>query len=140
MKQRSNEAAKAYIPRIVGGDATAVADIARDPNIEFPTQMELLRMARERGVDTSGMGPGYNDALKRIALPHGDPNRISNYDQLLRMRNDGDLSDAGLSKVGADMGKLRQQDFQGVVQAKSAMLDNIKRYMWYGEDGNLPGA
>lgn len=141
IKQQSNDQAKSYVPRLIGGDATAIADIARDPKLEFSTQKELLSMARENGLQgAAGMGPSYNDALKRLVLPNGDPNRISNYTQLLQMRNNGELSDQGLSKVGADMEKVKQQDFQGVVTAKAAVLDQVKNYMTYGEEGNSPGA
>lgn len=141
IKQQSNDQAKSYIPRLVGGDATAIASIANDPKLEFGTQMELLRMAKERGLEgAASMGPSYNDALKRLTLPNGDPNRLSNYTQLLQMRNNGELSDSGLSKVGADMEKVHNQDFQGVVTAKAAVLDQVKNYMTYGEEGNFPGA
>lgn len=141
IKQQSNQQAKSYIPRIVQGDSSAIADIARDPNLEFSTQKELLEFAKSQGLSSAtGMGPSYNDALKRIALPFGDPNRISNYTQLLQMRNNGELSDNGLSKVGGDMEKVKQQDFQGVLTAKSAVLDSVKQAMTYGEEGNFPGA
>lgn len=141
IKQQSNAQAKSYVPRIVGGDASVIGQIANDPKLDFSTQKELLTMARENGIQgAAGMGPSYNDALKRLVLPNGDPNRISNYTQLLQMRNNGELSDQGLAKVGGDMEKVKQQDFQGVVTAKAAVLDQVKNYMTYGEEGNSPGA
>ena len=141
VKEQSNQAAKGYIPRIISGDATALRDISRDPNLEFPVQKELVQMAREWGAaQAEGMGPGYNDMLKRAALPQGDPNRISNYSQLLQMRNNGDISDQGLTKGASVLENLKKQDFQGVITAKSAVLDQVKNYLSYGEEGNLPGA
>ena len=81
----SEKAANSYFTDISNGHFEGKHDqIVNDPRLKYQTKEAMLnvleRATGERSI--KGYGPGYTDAFNRIFLPEGDPNKITNTDDI----------------------------------------------------------
>ena len=116
--------------------------IRTDPNIkDFRVREALDAAARKHmGSDVQAeaqtYGAGFWDAYKRILLPPGDPNRISEpADVLKRAGPGGDLTLAGAQHLNQTMGQItRSVNDHSVAQAQAGLMAYAKGKLSFEQD------
>jgi hypothetical protein len=145
----NNQAATQYTRQILTAqnnngvlDPAILNQIINDPRITDPqTLTTLTALARAAVGDTKtlGYGPAYTDMMKRILLPYGDPQKISDPTQILQA-----VPQQQLTLDGADSLIKTLQDSQsgidgaGIAEAKASVLAYAKSKLYFGDEV-LPG-
>lgn len=147
-KKEANETAvNGYATRILKGENMDAIydDITNDPHLTGESKMSLSRWLEQKGrrdESPGAMGPKFIDARKALLAPTGDPNRISSPEQVLEMRNRGDLTELGADKILKDLAVMRkdpQGEAVGLMHAQTAMLSYAKRHLSFNEEMSAAG-
>jgi len=143
-KERSDQAADGFLKRIGSGNFNnIVSDIANDKSLLPAWKKELMDMARrESGEENkASFGPKYSDAYRRVLLPTGDPDRLSDPLDVLRMGNEGGgLSFAGTQRILKVMEEARKSvDGNGLAQSKSGMIQYLRSKTSIEQDLGIGG-
>jgi hypothetical protein len=141
-KQASDTAANGYLSHLMNGqyNANTIPQIANDPNLTWETKNHLwdiiqTHAKREAAGDSAKFGDGYYDALQKLILPNGDPNRISTLGQLLaRGGANGDLTAEGITKLSGFMGGLARPEGAADLAMQKAAIDYGKHNLSFEAD------
>jgi GH24 family phage-related lysozyme (muramidase) len=138
-KAQNDAAANGYMEAIGTGKFDGlIPKIVNDPSMNWETKHVLMDLARrESGEENkASFGPGYSDAYKRILLPSGDPQRISDpIDILKRGAEGGDLTFAGTQKLMTVMKEAEKSvDGYGLQQSKSSLIQYAKSKLSFEQD------
>lgn len=149
-KEASDEAANGYIGKLVSGNTSGVLQaIAGDTRLKPEQRENLIAFAGRNGVtDLSQYGPGFSDIYRRVAAPAGDPSRISDPGDVLRMAalDDGGGGRAPLTYAGAqELLKVMKENTQSTDDAavnttKSSLMDYAKSKLSFDQTMLFPGA
>lgn len=113
-KQASDAAEGQWIPKILTNPTSVnPSDIANDPNLSPQSKPMMWDLLQKHLKDTQDgtaatYGASFYDTLKRVTAPPGDPSRLSDPSQVLRMA----LPGGGLTLAGAEKinGMMKQSD------------------------------
>lgn len=140
-KQRAEHAADGYLKEMITGSVSPdiVKRIGNDPsfNDDPSTRLHMWELAKKASgeQDLTSMGPKYSDALSRILLPGGDPNRINDATELWRMAAEGDLTTSGAMRLRSIMNDTKKSvDGTGVAVRQSTALKIANQYLSYEQD------
>lgn len=141
-KAANDQAADGYVQRILKGDSDGLVEaITNDPHLTFETRHALGEAAmKQSGNDvkeaTQTYGPGFWDAYKKVTLPPGDPNRISDPTELLqRAGPNGDLTLAGATRLTQTLREGQKSvDDQAVNTTRASLLSYAKSKLSFEED------
>jgi hypothetical protein len=150
-KRAANEtAANGYVTKMLtGGNIFALLpQIANDQNLTSETKLSLtnaLTAHSDRTVEgaTAAYGDGYWDAFKRVILPPGDPNRLADPVEILRMAAPGPNGEApaitldGVAKLQGELTTAKKStDSSAVQKAKASLEAYAKSKLSNQEDPN----
>ena len=137
-KAASDKAADGYFKRVVDGDfKTFNQDLVNDPTLEPSEKIRLFEFAKQQAAKDPDMnfGKGYLDVLNRIILPAGDPNRITDPLDLLKLESTGALTAAGVQKLSGDMQKaVKSVDGYGIQTTKAGLITYAKSKLSFEQD------
>ena len=142
----SNSVLDNALGKTLNGDAAGayhdVDGAFRSGQIDARTYDAAQRVIQERSgsPNLAQYGPDYTKSLNDVLAKPGTPGRINNLTDLLQREAAGGLSPTGYAKLREAFTDAQSPEKQGVLEAKSATLNRVKQYMWYGEEGNSPGA
>ena len=142
----SNGVLDSALGKTLNGDAAGayhdVDGAFRSGQIDARTYDAAQRVIQERSgsPNLAQYGPDYTKSLNDVLSKPGTPGRINNLTDLLQREAGGGLSPTGYAKLREAFNDAQSPEKQGVLEAKSATLNLVKQYMWYGEEGNFPGA
>jgi len=141
-KDASDQAANGYITQLMKSGATPdmVGKIAGDPNLDWPTKDRLWNIIESHAKsgaegDAAKFGSGYYDALKKLNLPAGDPDRVNSVSQLVaRGGEGGDLNSEGISKLSSIMQSLAKPDGTANAKMEEGAIAYAKHQLSFAED------
>ncbi|HLX18475.1 MAG TPA: hypothetical protein VKS24_25080 [Bradyrhizobium sp.] len=134
------------VKRLMAGDSgpDMVNQIAA-AEVSEPVRAHLWALLDEHNKNTpdAGLrdfGPGYYDVVKRMGLKPDDPNRISDYSQLLAMTVPDQtgfrwLSENGLKQASLDLASTKKPESAADLQVKAAQLEAVKHFLAFEDDG-----
>jgi hypothetical protein len=137
------EAAKEYTAQITkpGADLSGMIEkIGSDNRLKWETQRALINMIEAHpGRDTvADYGTGFSDAMHRVMLPPGDPNRLVDVAKILDMAGRGgtltvagareliSLAESRKTVYGEGEAKIQQSIFSGAEEALSQAMPGLK--------------
>lgn len=153
-KAANDQAMGGYVQKMLtpGSDLTGMQQsIAQDPNLTPETKLSLanaLSAHADRTVAgaTAAFGDGYWDAFKRLILPAGDPNRLSDPTEILKMAAPGPNGEApaitldGAAKLQQELSiATKSPDGSAVTTAKAGIINYAKQKMTFSHDPYYPG-
>lgn len=146
-KEASDQAMDGYVTRALKNDTQGMVDeIANDPHLLPETKWALGNAVKEHADNgvvqaSKNYGSGFWGLYKRIQLPAGDPQRISDPTQLLGHAGDGgDLTLAGVDKLqGIMRSNLRSVDDAAVNQSRTGLIDYARDHLSFDGDQLFPG-
>jgi hypothetical protein len=140
-KEANDQAADQVVQKVQSGDFTGVMDdINHNPNINWETRIRLREIALKESVNNAqGMpasyGPGFSKILAGISAPADDPNKITDYPQLLKHAMDGDITLGGLDKAAQIMKDAQKSpDAEAVNTTRTNMLAYAKTKLSFQDD------
>jgi hypothetical protein len=110
---------------ITGSNPGIIAEIANNPALSGPQKENLYDFATNHGgiEDPLSYGPGYTQTMNRIMAPADDPAKITSVEDVIRLRNQGQLTRKGAADLIQTMALIRKQpDQAGVATAKASIL------------------
>ena len=146
-KADANDAAvKDYVTQIIkpgGATQQMIEQMANDPRLKGSTLESLYSFAVSKGglEDPAQFGPKYAETYQRILAPPGDPNRINDATDILRMGiPGGGLSGTGVQKALQIFTESRKDPDQASVnQTKSSLLQYAKSKLSFDQEMLFPG-
>lgn len=148
IKQQSDAASEAYLRDMYSGDPQKMQGmgerIAADHHLTGEA-VERLESIMDRRLQMSGdvsvaWGKGFADLFKRVTLPMGDPNRISDPQQLIGALQANQINYVGFDKLSMYMkGFAKAPDQQIVMQSFASIMQGMKRQLSNEGDGATAG-
>ena len=124
-----------YYAAINKKDASAYQQLLVDPRFNDNEEARdvIKRRFQEIGVgDKRDFGSGYMDALNRLVLPENDPNRLSSNVEVMKLKLQGKINDAGEKQLFEELDKARSGKFDyGLQSVVNAALAQDKKWFEY---------
>jgi hypothetical protein len=120
-----------------------IPQIANDPRLTAADKENLYGfservLTKSAGGDAAHFGSGYYDALSKINLPNGDPNRINSVSQLVaRAGQDGDLNSAGVERLTSVLGSMNKPENAAFTAVQKGALTYAKNQLSFEVDNGL---
>jgi hypothetical protein len=147
-KKDANDAAtNEYVTQMLTApDVSMRQKIANDPRLEGHTKLALddaLTKHLKGDVEQASQvyGDGFWEARKRILLPVGDPNRLSEPSDILAMAGPGgNLTLAGAQNLLATVKETqRSVNDHSVAQAQQSLMTYAKKRLSFQTESEIPG-
>jgi hypothetical protein len=148
IKQQSDAASETYLRDMYSGDPAKMQGmgerIAADHHLTGEA-VEKLESIMDRRLMMSGdpsvqWGKGFADLFKRVTLPMGDPNRISDPQQLVGALAANQVNFTGFDKLNSYMKAFsKAPDQQIVMQSFASIMSGMKRQLSNEGDSGIPG-
>ena len=119
-----------------------VAAIRADHRLVGESAFSLEQTVRSTlGMEnTAGYGRGWAKAFERIVAQDGDPAKLADPDEVLRMEQRGEITGKGARDLISKMREMRQPDQAAVHTSSSAFIAEAnKRLSFDQETSNIPG-
>lgn len=133
-KDASDGAANGYVGRLLQNQTDGIVpQIAADPHLDWETKIRLGELAEHHlKSDIDGAvktyGTGFWDAYTRVHLPQGDPNRITDQNQIFtRAGPGGDLTLSGVKELNAMIAEKDTAQGEADSTLQKLFFDNAKR-------------
>lgn len=147
-KAASDKAANGYMTQILSGGANPdlLTSIAKDPDLEWQTKETLTNAAAAHANTTvtgatASYGPGFWKAYGQALAPPGDPSRITDTSQLLRMAAPGPngeppvLTLAGAQYLNTVMGQAKKSvNDSAVADTQHSLMAYAKSKLSFEQD------
>jgi len=97
---------------------------------------QLLKLNGTEGREENSYGKGFYDLYKRVHLPDGDPQRISDESQLYsHVGPDGDLSVKGVDKLVSEIQARKTPEGVAETEMKAQFLKNARAQITGTDEG-----
>lgn len=140
-KDASEQAVNTYTGRFLKGDTQGIiGQIANDQSLQGSEKETLYAVAEKHAQTDATLAPqlygsGFNDAMRAITLPPGDPARISDPMQILRRAvPGGDLNLAGANVLNGMIQKGKTAEGAGENTMLSSALNYAKNQLSFEAD------
>lgn len=103
-----------------------IANAAAAHQITGAQAENLYDFATNKGgiEDPLSYGPGYTQTMNRVMAPADDPGKITSAEDVIRLRNDGQLTRKGAADLIQTMGLIKKQpDQAGINTTKAKQLE-----------------
>jgi hypothetical protein len=148
-KQANSDAANDLITQIHGGNADKALSILgnnSDPRLTDPHMREWLWNIAMQDPDNSPardlirFGPKYAEALHRMTLEPGDPNRINSDGDLVGMLSRGDITAGGYKELyGLRQTMKKETNGPLYAQVLNGQIQYARRQLKLDETFDFPG-
>jgi hypothetical protein len=129
-KEASDKAQSDLVSEIIrGAGPEVIQKIANNPVLEGPQKENLYKFATTDGgiEDPLSYGPGYVETMKRVMAPSDDASKITDFSEVIKLRNEGQLTRKGAADLIQTMQLIRKQpDQAGINTSKASQLEYYK--------------
>jgi hypothetical protein len=143
-RDQSEQAHNYWTTQIMkGATPDIIPQIANDTRLTSTDKENLYGfservLTKSAGGDAAHFGSGYYDALSKINLPNGDPDRINSVSQLIaRAGQDGDLNSAGVERLTGVLGSLNKPENAAFTAVQKGALTYAKNQLSFEVDNGL---
>jgi hypothetical protein len=148
-KDARDQAANSIVQRILKGDPndkTILSDIQSNPSLDWETRTRLADIAESHLKNdvyaaSKTYGPGFWDAYRQVTAPQGDPTRITDPGQVLRMAGpqpgggDPPLTLAGVAALNKIIEDKKTPEGEGEAALQRQFFETAKQEL----SGTNPG-
>jgi soluble lytic murein transglycosylase-like protein len=126
-KEAGEQAQSQLVSEIIrGAGPEVIQKIADNPVLTGPQKESLYNFITTKGgvEDPLSYGPGYTQTMNRVMAPADDPGKITSVEDVIRLRNDGQLTRKGAADIIQTMSVIKKQpDQAGISTTKAKQLE-----------------
>jgi hypothetical protein len=137
----SDDAENAYMKQIYappeGAKPLSVSAIVNDDRLSRESKDRLIKLVGSSDEkDDKTYGPGFVKAMQAVHAPAGDPNRITDPQQLYsRLGPQGDLTWAGVEKLRGEINLKKSPEGEAETEMKRVFLSNGRSQITGTDEG-----